>query len=274
VFNNMIQDFVPGRARTLPQAHEICSFFDPYVGRNAGYLQVTRLSGAGPALLVVPEPGTKTPFEAFRPLNDTSRRGQTFEGAFEWTSHSTAYAESEWKNATPWNAPTSVTRRARAVTRARLALPRVRQHPQSREDAGRPRPTSGHRDSRLHRADGSRGEALSLARQAQGFESGRRACRRDDRDARGCREERTSAVPRAREESSRPSALHAAFPLGDEKATKDVLTKTIVSLQMALMAEDKDRAQNVVSPALSADAGTIGLDLAVAPAVSNAGGAA
>ena len=109
VFNNMIQNFVTGRARTLPQAHEICSFFDPYVGRDAGYLQVTRLSGAGPALLVVPEPGTKTPFEAFRPLNDASRRGQTFGGAFEWTTHSTAYAENEWKNATPWNAPTSVT---------------------------------------------------------------------------------------------------------------------------------------------------------------------
>jgi hypothetical protein len=109
VFNNMIQNFVTGRARTLPQAHEICSFFDPYVGGDAGYLQVTRLSGAGPALLVVPEPGTKTPFEAFRPLNDASRRGQTFEGAFEWTSHSKGYAENEWRNATPWNAPTAVT---------------------------------------------------------------------------------------------------------------------------------------------------------------------
>ena len=86
VFNNMIQNFVTNRARTLPQAHEICSFFDPYVGRDAGYLQVTRLSGAGPALVVVPETGTQTPFEAFRPLNDASRRGQTFEGAFEWTS--------------------------------------------------------------------------------------------------------------------------------------------------------------------------------------------
>ena len=70
VFNNMIQNFVTNRARTLPQAHEICSFFDPYVGRDAGYLQVTRLSGAGPALVVTPAPGTKTPFEAFRPLND------------------------------------------------------------------------------------------------------------------------------------------------------------------------------------------------------------
>jgi hypothetical protein len=109
VFNNMIQNFVTGRARTLPQAHEICSFFDPYVGRDAGYLQVTRLSGAGPAMVVVPEPGTRTPFEAFRPLNDASRRGQTFEGAFEWTVHSQAYAENEWKAAEQWNAPTSTT---------------------------------------------------------------------------------------------------------------------------------------------------------------------
>ncbi|HYN06252.1 MAG TPA: DUF5695 domain-containing protein [Vicinamibacterales bacterium] len=109
VFNNMIQNFVTNRARTLPQAHEICSFFDPYVGRDAGYLQVTRLSGAGPALVVVPENGTRTPFEAFRPLNDASRRGQTFEGAFEWTTHSQGYAENEWKNADPWNPPTSVT---------------------------------------------------------------------------------------------------------------------------------------------------------------------
>jgi hypothetical protein len=109
VFNNMIQNFVTGRARTLPQAHEICSFFDPYVGRDAGYLQVTRLSGAGPALVVVPEPGTRTPFEAYRPLNDASRRGQTFEGAFEWTVHSQAYAENEWKGVDQWNTPTAAT---------------------------------------------------------------------------------------------------------------------------------------------------------------------
>jgi Family of unknown function (DUF5695) len=109
VFNNMIQNFVTNRARTLPQAHEICSFFDPYVGLDGGYLQVTRLSGAGPALVVVPENGTRTPFEAFRPLNDASRRGQTFEGAFEWTTHSAAYAENEWKSANQWNRATSVT---------------------------------------------------------------------------------------------------------------------------------------------------------------------
>ena len=126
VFNNMIQNFVTNRARTLPQAHEICSFFDPYVGRDGGYLQVTRLSGAGPALVVVPESGTRTPFEAFRPLNDASRRGQTFEGAFEWTTHSAAYAENEWKSANQWNRADLGHARAGTVTRVRTALPRRR----------------------------------------------------------------------------------------------------------------------------------------------------
>ena len=107
VFNNMIQDFNTNQPRTLPQAHEICSFFDPYVGQDAGYLQVTRLSGAGPALAVVPETGTKTPFEAYRPLNDASPKSQTFEGACEWTVRSKAYAENEWKGVQQWNPGTS-----------------------------------------------------------------------------------------------------------------------------------------------------------------------
>lgn len=109
VFNNMINNFVTGRPRSLPEAHETCSFFDPYVGQSGGYLQVTRLSGHGPALLVVPDAKTPTPFEAFRPLNDASPRGQTFEGAFEWTVHSKAYAENEWKSAKQWNPGTART---------------------------------------------------------------------------------------------------------------------------------------------------------------------
>jgi len=100
VFNNMIT------GRSLQQAHEICSFFDPYIGLDAGYLQVTRLSGHGPALVVAPE--GKTPFEAYRLLNEPTRPSQTFEGTFEWMVHSLAYAENEWKNAKPWNPPTSV----------------------------------------------------------------------------------------------------------------------------------------------------------------------
>ena len=100
IFNNIIT------RRSLAQAHEVCSFFDPYIGRDAGYLQVTRLSGRGPALVVVPE--GRTPFEAYRPLKEPMPRRQTFEGAFEWTVHSRAYAENEWKEADPWNPPTMV----------------------------------------------------------------------------------------------------------------------------------------------------------------------
>ena len=39
VFNNDMNE------RTLEQAHAICSFYDPYIGQEAGYLQVTRLNG-------------------------------------------------------------------------------------------------------------------------------------------------------------------------------------------------------------------------------------
>lgn len=101
VFNNILS------RRSLEQAHEICSFFDPYIGQDAGYLQVTRLSGLGPALIVVPE--ENTPFEAYRMLDEPMRPQQTFEGTFEWMVHSRAYAEEEWTMANPWNPPTWAT---------------------------------------------------------------------------------------------------------------------------------------------------------------------
>jgi len=114
IFNNVLND------RSLEQAHAICSFYDPYVGEDAGYLQVTRLNGHGPALIVIPE--GKTPFEAYNPIldrkgpwgakpvfTDPTPRGITFEGFYEWMVHSQAYAENEWRNAQPWNLPTSLT---------------------------------------------------------------------------------------------------------------------------------------------------------------------
>ncbi|MGA2260413.1 MAG: DUF5695 domain-containing protein, partial [Acidobacteriota bacterium] len=114
IFNNVINN------RSLDQAHTICSFHDPYIGEDAGYLQVTRLNGHGPALVVVPD--GKTPFEAYNPIlsrrggggtvpifTDPTPRGTTFEGFFDWMVHSQAYAENEWKQAQPWNPPTSTT---------------------------------------------------------------------------------------------------------------------------------------------------------------------
>jgi hypothetical protein len=98
--------------RSLEQAHARASFADPSIANDAGYVQVTRANGHGPALLVLPlalQEG-RTPFEAWRPLEDAMKRSHTFEGFFEWMSASRAYAEREWKDAdTQWNPPTSFT---------------------------------------------------------------------------------------------------------------------------------------------------------------------
>jgi len=102
VFNNILQ------GRSLDEAHAVCSFSDPYIGLDAGYIQVVRLTGHGPTLLVTPLPGT--PFEAYNPLlSDPTRRGVTFEGFHEWVVHSQAYADDEWGEADPWNPATSAT---------------------------------------------------------------------------------------------------------------------------------------------------------------------
>lgn len=101
IFNNILQE------RTLDEAHAKNVFFDPYIGKDAGYLQVARLSGKGDALVVIPY--GKTPFEAYRPLlDDSTPRGITFEGFHEWMVCSKAYAEKEWKGIEQWNEPTSV----------------------------------------------------------------------------------------------------------------------------------------------------------------------
>ena len=114
IFNNVLDH------RSLEEAHAKCSFYDPSIGEDAGYLQVTRLSGHGPALLVVPD--GKTPFEAYNPIldkpgtwgaqpvfTDPTARGITFEGFYEWLVHSQAYAEREWQNVEQWNPPTALT---------------------------------------------------------------------------------------------------------------------------------------------------------------------
>ncbi len=103
VFDNILT------GRTLEQAHSKASFSDPSIANDAGYVQVTRLNGHGPALLVVPESGT--PLEAWRPLlDDATKHGHTFEGFHEWMVASRGYADREWAKAgEPWNPPTSFT---------------------------------------------------------------------------------------------------------------------------------------------------------------------
>ena len=100
-FNNIIT------GRNLKEAHEKCSFSDPYVGQDAGYLQVTRLSGAGPSLVLVPD--GHSPFEAYQLLSEPTRPSQTFEGVFAWMVHTRAFAEEEWRGVVPWNPPTFAT---------------------------------------------------------------------------------------------------------------------------------------------------------------------
>ena len=101
VFNNLLT------GRSLEETHEKCAFATPAINGAAGYIQVTRLNGSGPALLVLPERGTS--FEAYRPLyDDPTPRSVTFEGFYEWMAHSRAYAENEWRGAAgTWNPPTS-----------------------------------------------------------------------------------------------------------------------------------------------------------------------
>ncbi|KAF4233397.1 hypothetical protein CNMCM8980_000411 [Aspergillus fumigatiaffinis] len=98
--------------RTPEEMSAKCSLTDPYIGMDAGYLQVTPTSGTGEALIVTPLGNTSTPFEAWRDIDEpyfdsTAYGSQTFEGFYEWLVHSKAYADTEWRNAKPWNPPTS-----------------------------------------------------------------------------------------------------------------------------------------------------------------------
>jgi len=100
VFDNILT------GRSLEEAHAVSSFSDPYIGGDAGYVQVTRLSGEGPVLLVVPYGDTS--LEAYGPLlDDPTPRGITFEGFYEWVAHGAAYGDEEWSGAEPWNPLTS-----------------------------------------------------------------------------------------------------------------------------------------------------------------------
>jgi len=101
VFNNILE------GNSLDEAHAKNVFFDPYIGKDAGYLEVKRLSGNGPTLLVLPKENMA--FEAYRPLLDElTPRSTVFEGFHEWMAYSKAYSELEWKGIRQWNEPSSL----------------------------------------------------------------------------------------------------------------------------------------------------------------------
>ncbi len=98
VFDNILE------GKSLDEAHAANVFFDPYMGMDAGYLEVKRLHGMSPGLLVLPE--ENFPFENYRPLlDDPGRRSVVFEGFHEWMGYSRAYAEDQWQGVTQWNEP-------------------------------------------------------------------------------------------------------------------------------------------------------------------------
>ena len=112
IFDNILS------GKSLAEAHAVCTFSDPSIAMDAGYVQVTRLNGHGPVLLVVPD--GNTPFEAYNPISgphgrggqkpvlfeDRTPRNMTFEGFYEWMVASAAYQQNEWKGAEEWNPAT------------------------------------------------------------------------------------------------------------------------------------------------------------------------
>lgn len=105
-FNNIFT------GRSAATTNEQCSLFDPYIGQDAGFVQVTPLLGTLPPLVVVPV--GKSPLEGWRFLPESTfaspfYQSQTFEGLYEWQFHTLAWAQNEWSSVAPWNAPTSFT---------------------------------------------------------------------------------------------------------------------------------------------------------------------
>jgi len=100
--------------RTLDQATPPVLSTIPTFGGIAGYLQVTRLTGHGPALVVVPDarlrlglqpnPGQANSFGAHH-IHRPDSAQRNVEGFYEWMVHSQAYAENEWKGVQQWNPP-------------------------------------------------------------------------------------------------------------------------------------------------------------------------
>ncbi|KAH9855459.1 hypothetical protein C2E23DRAFT_857655 [Lenzites betulinus] len=137
-FNNIFT------GRTAAQTNELCSLFDPYIGQDAGYVQVTPLLGTLPPLLVLPI--AKSPLEGWRFLPESTStslgyQSQTFEGLYEWQFHTLAYAQNEWKNVTPWNAPSSATLQpgeTRTYGLRFVLAPSIREIEDTLQSAGRP----------------------------------------------------------------------------------------------------------------------------------------
>ena len=130
--------------RSSTDTNDKCSLFDPYIGQDAGYVQVVPLLGTLPPLVVTPV-GT-SPLEGWRFLSEDESttlgyQSQTFEGLYEWSFHTLAYAQNEWAAANPWNAPTSFILAPGATRTYGLQFnlaPSIREIESTLQKAGRP----------------------------------------------------------------------------------------------------------------------------------------
>ncbi|KAK5117865.1 hypothetical protein LTR85_008639 [Meristemomyces frigidus] len=106
-FNNIFTN------RTATETTAKCVLINPYIGLDAGYVQVTRLTGTGPNLVITPL-NSDSKLEAWRFLPEPEDvplgyQAQTYEGNYAWQINSKAYAEQEWNATVPWNPPSSKT---------------------------------------------------------------------------------------------------------------------------------------------------------------------
>lgn len=104
---------------SLEQAAAQCSFAEPYIGVDGGYVKVTPMPGQGPVMIVAPSwlgcnlsssvDGCGGGLEAWRMLSsDPTPRSVTFEGFYSYVIHSKAWADNEWVAAQPWNEASSL----------------------------------------------------------------------------------------------------------------------------------------------------------------------
>ena len=89
VFNN---DWTNLDLKTTAQR---CSITEPNIGQDGGWVKVTRISGEGRILLILPE--ERGGMNAWRPLaTDPTPRSGVFEGFYEYTFLADAYRTNEW----------------------------------------------------------------------------------------------------------------------------------------------------------------------------------
>ena len=122
----MVFDTMAAKQRDLDGMAGNCSFVDPAICGEGGWVSATRMTGTGGVLLVVPEEGIGV--QAWRLMRESS-----VPWAYELTSLSKAWAEDEWKDAkgAPWVPPASLA--PRAGSDRRLHVPAAARAPSIRE---------------------------------------------------------------------------------------------------------------------------------------------